>query len=82
MEQYRKFTQRDTKTGQPIKEAYPNGTCLNCFYQIGSYAEYKRKVLAEERKKYNVDILGRYKGGGSLQKFEIMHSSTKGQRRS
>lgn len=52
MEQYRKFTERE-KTGQPKKEPYP----------AGSYAEEKRKILEQERKKFNVDHLGRYKGG-------------------
>lgn len=31
--------------------------------QKGSYAEEKLKILEEERKKFNVDMFGRYKGG-------------------
>jgi len=65
MEQYRKYTERDPKTGQPKKEAYPAGTPSNKLFNIlESYAEQRRKILEAERKKYNVDYLGRYKGGG------------------
>ena len=32
-------------------------------YKKGTYAEEKFKVLEEERKKFNVDAFGRYKGG-------------------
>jgi len=51
-EYVRKATTRD-KSGNTEKEPHPSG----------SYAEEKQKWLAEERKKFNVDHIGRYKGG-------------------
>ena len=32
----------------------------------GTYADEKLKILQEERKKFNVDAFGRYKGGGNF----------------
>eukprot|EP01016_Furgasonia_blochmanni_P023705 TRINITY_DN2556_c0_g1_i1.p1 TRINITY_DN2556_c0_g1~~TRINITY_DN2556_c0_g1_i1.p1 ORF type:complete len:353 (-),score=98.93 TRINITY_DN2556_c0_g1_i1:153-1124(-) len=52
MEAYRKATERGDN-GQIKRDPYPRGT----------YAEQKQKILAEERKRFNVDFLGRYKGG-------------------
>ena len=50
---HKKYNLRD-KEGNLKKDPYPSG----------SYAESKQKWLAEERKKFNVDKIGRYKGGG------------------
>jgi curved DNA-binding protein CbpA len=52
MEYLRKFSDRG-KDGNPRKEAPAPG----------SYAESKRKWLADERKKFNVNEFGRYRGG-------------------
>jgi len=48
----RRYNSRD-KAGNTPKEPYPHG----------SYAESKRKSLAEQRKNFGVDSIGRYKGG-------------------
>jgi len=40
-----------------------DGQLLKQRYKKGSYAEEKFKILQEERKKFNVDAFGRYKGG-------------------
>lgn len=66
MDQQRKYQARG-KDGQPIKEGYAPGKLLiltDFFIILGSYAESKRKFLADERKKFNVGPTGRYKGGG------------------
>jgi len=52
MEYLRKFSDRD-RTGNPRKEVPAPG----------SYAESKRQFLANERKKFNVNDFGRYRGG-------------------
>lgn len=42
-----------------------DGQLLRQRYQKGTYAEEKFHLLQEERKRFNVDAFGRYKGGGN-----------------
>lgn len=46
-----------------MTERGPDGQLLRQKYKKGSYAEEKFKMLEEERKRFNVDAFGRYKGG-------------------
>lgn len=40
-----------------------DGNVIRTPYKAGTFAAEKQKLLAEERAKFNVDHLGRYKGG-------------------
>lgn len=51
-ENYKNMTQRG-----------PDGHIYKKPFSKGSYAEEKQKILEEERKRFNVDAYGRYKGG-------------------
>lgn len=47
-----------------MTERGPDGQLFKERFKKGTYAEQKFEVLKEERKRFNVDIFGRYKGGG------------------
>ncbi|EGR29036.1 phosphatidylinositol 4-kinase, putative [Ichthyophthirius multifiliis] len=60
---HRLFHDQRTLEDELLRRRNSDGNVFRQPHKKGSFAEEKQKILAEERAKYNVDHLGRYKGG-------------------
>ncbi|KAL4508515.1 hypothetical protein ABPG72_003819 [Tetrahymena utriculariae] len=60
---YDRYTEDSALEDELLRRRSVDGNAIRQPHKVGTYAAEKQRLLAEERAKFNVDHLGRYKGG-------------------